>query len=234
MYLGILYNIFICTVIGVTGLICFFQIQKLRKERKADYSNGLDYFILSVGIMWFLIDIRNIFNWIGRVDLNVFVFQWFSGPLVYVHLLPAFYFFGWDFFKDIKKRFLFNIFFTAIVLSAVFTFFKYGFVVGEVTYWGSNHKPNEITNNIFVYGIFVPALLFILVNLGRHLKTWKKERTTIQRQLLGFTIGFLIYALAGIIDALGIVKDWVMLLSRIGIMFAVLFFYLSATFDIVD
>lgn len=230
MYIGILYNTFVCFIIGVTSLAVFLLLQKSREEKEKKYSQGLDYFSLLLGLLWLFVGIRTFFVWRNSLNLDTFIFKWFTGPLTYIHLIPLFYYFGWSFFKGKKLRFFFNALFTLVTLLVVFTFFKYGFEPGEVTYWGTDPAPHKLTNKLFIYCLFLPALLFIIIEFIRRLRNWRRTKDLTERQLFGFTIGFLIYAITGILDALGGIQSWLILLIRIGVMLAPLTFYLSATF----
>ena len=227
---GILYNTFICFFIGIISLIVFFLLQENRKERKVEYSEGLDYFSLFLGLLWLFVGLRTLFVWLNLLSLDVLTFQWISGPLTYLHLTPLFFYFGWSFFQGTKWRSLFNGFFSVIILLVVFTFFMSGFEVGEVTYWGTDHTPNPLTNKLFSYFLFAPIFILMIVEFIRRLRNWMRSKDFKERQLLWFTVGFLIYAITGILDALGAVRGWLILLVRIGIMLAPLIFYLSATF----
>lgn len=231
MYVGMLYNTFVCLVSGITSLVVFLLLRKTRKKKKREYSEGLDYFVLLLGLLWVFVGLRIFFAWLDKPDLDLFVFRWFSGPLTYLHLIPLFYYFGWSLFKNKKIRLLSNIFFTSVALLTVFTFFKYGLMPGEVTYWGTDPIPNPLTNKLFVYGLFLPTFLFIIIDFIRRLRAWRRTGDPTERQLFGFTFGLSIYALIGVFDALAAVQDWRLLLFRIGIMVAPLIFYLSATWE---
>lgn len=229
MSIGILYNTFVCLVIGIAGLVVFFLLQKNRKKMEKKYSQGLDYFSLLLGLLWIFVGLRNFFAWLNLPDLDIFVFRWFSGPLTYLHLIPLFYYFGWSFFRNTKIRFLFNCISTLLVLFVVFTFFNYGFSPGELTSWGTDPEPNSLTNQLFIFSLFLPVFVFMVIEFIRRLRNWRRTRDVIERQLFGFSSGFLIYAVMGIFDALGIVQGWLVLLIRIGVMFAPLTFYFFAT-----
>lgn len=229
MYTGMLYNTFVCLVTGFTSLMVFWLLRKIRKQRRKEYSQGLDYFLLFLGLLWILVGTRIFFAWSGRRDLDVFIFRWFTGPLTYIHLIPLFYYFGWSLFKDKKIRLLFSGFFTVIALATVFTLFRYGLDPGELTYWGTDPIPNSLTNKLFTYGLFFPAFLLITVELVRRFRSWRRAGDPTERELFGFASGLLTYALIGVFDALAAAQGWIMLLLRIGIMLAPLIFYLSAT-----
>ena len=232
MYTGEAYNVFLCFVISLTSLIVFFNLRKIRKNRKVEYSEGLDYFTLSLGLLWGIIGIRKIFNLFDRPDLNIFLFQWVSGPLNYIHLLPAFNYLGWNFFKEKKKiRLLFNGFFALMIFLTVLAFFKYEIITGELGYWGSHHEANKAVGRLFIFTIFLPALICILIEFVKWFRKWRQTGNPTDRQLLGFSIGFLIYAITGAIDTLGIFKGWAVLLVRVGMMLAPLTFYLSAAWE---
>ena len=229
MSVGILYNTFVCLVIGITSLVVFFLLQETRKKRVKQYSQGLDYFSLLLGLLWIFVGLRNFFAWLNFLDLDVFVFRWFSGPLTYIHLIPLLYYFGWSFFKNKKIRLLFNWISTLLVLFVVFTFFRYGFNPGELTSWGTDPEPNSLTNKLFIFSLFLPVFVFMIIEFIRRLRNWRRTGDAMERQLFGFSSGFLIYAITGIFDALGVIEGWLVLLVRIGIMFAPLTFYFFAT-----
>lgn len=229
MNVGILYNTFVCLVIGITSLAVFFLLQENRKKRAKQYSQGLDYFSLLLGLLWFFVGLRNFFAWLNLLDLDVFVFRWFSGPLTYLHLIPLFYYFGWSFIKNKKARFLFNTLSTFVVLIVVSTFFIYGFSSGKMTFWGTDPEPNSLTNKLFIFCLFLPVFLLMIIEFIRRLRNWRRTKDPVERQLFGFNLGLLIYAIIGIFDALGVVEGWLVLLVRIGIMFAPLTFYFFAS-----
>ena len=233
MNIGILYNTFVCLVSGFTSLIVFAFLRKRRKEEKVKYSESLDYFLLLLGLLWVLIAVRIFSTWLNNIGLELFLYKWFIAPLTYVHLLPGFYYFGWSFFRDKRKiHFLFNSFFTCTILLAVITAFKYGFTRPEVTYWGNNIISNPISNKIFTFGVFLPVVPCIIIEIFRRLKKWKRTRDYNERQLFGFSLGFLVYALAGFFEALIFTQGGAMLLARSGIMLASLTFYLSVVWGL--
>ncbi|MBD3208077.1 MAG: hypothetical protein GF370_01305 [Candidatus Nealsonbacteria bacterium] len=207
-------------------------LQKRRKKKEVGYSQGIDYFALLLGMVWVLTGMRNFFVWINYPEWNFLLSRWVGGPLVYLHLLPAYYYYGWSFFKEKKNlRLLFNGFFTIVVAVAVITFFQYGIKRGEVTYWGMKHEPNEISNTIFLYGLFLASAPGTIIEFVRRFKKWKKTRSAQDRQLFGFSVGFLIYLLTGALEVLVFNETWVVLLGRIMIMLAPLSFYLSVVWS---
>ncbi len=230
--IGMIYNASICFITGFTALVVFRLLLKARKEKGKEFIKLVNYFTLLFGMVWILTGLGVIFVWMGRPELDVFFFKWFAGPLIYIHIIPAFYYFSWSFFGDRKKiKLLFNILFTSVVIFTVFTFWKYGFSASEVTYWGRTLVPNRITNDIFTGAIFIPTFLFIIVELVRRFRNWERTGVYRERQMLGFNVGFLVYALAGFFDALAEAQGWLMLLARIGSMLPPLIFYLSAIWD---
>ncbi len=229
--IGILYNTFVCLIAGCTSLIVFSLLQKKRRKGEISHNIAIDYFLLCLGLLWVFVGVRLFFVWLDWVEADLFLYKWFVGPLSFLHLLPAFYYFGWSFFKGKKSRFLFNGFFTLTVFSAVLILFLLGFERPEVTYWGNNIKPNKISNTIFTFGVFLPALPILIIEISRRIKGLKEKRNHEAKQLFGFSIGFLIYALAGFFEALVFTQGWMMLITRTGIMLAALVFYLSATWE---
>ena len=69
----------------------------------------------------------------------------------------------------------------------------------------------------------------MIIEFIRRLRNWRRTKDPTERQLFGFSLGLLIYAIMGIFDALGIVEGWLVLLVRIGVMFAPLTFYFFAS-----
>lgn len=233
MNTGSLYNAFVGFVIGGVGATTFLLLRRLRRKKEIRYSQFLDFFLLSLGATWFFIGFRNFIVWRGLLELNRFLFNWITGPLTYIHLIPGLYYFSWSFFREKRIiRLLFNSLFTCLAAATVFTFYKYGFEMGEMTYWGINPVPNEATNNLLSCGIFVPSFFCIIIEIIRRYKRWKRTGKDSEKQLFGFSIGFLIYALTGIFDAVGGSQGWLTLLVRTGIMTAPLIFYLSATLEL--
>jgi len=216
MTVGILYNIFVCSITGMVGLVVFAQLQGIRKRKGAEYSQGIDYFLLLLGILWVFVGIRLILAGTGMIELELFVYKWIVGPLTYFHLLPAFYYFGSVFFKEKKFRDLFISFFVLTTLLAVFFLFRDGFFRPQPTYWGNNIKPNKLSNIIFNVTIFLPAIPFIVFEIFRRIKEVKKRKEA--RQLLGFAFSFLVYAAAGFFEAIVFTQGPLMLLARTGIM----------------
>ena len=232
MFVGVLYNTVVCFIITIVSLLVFKHLRAMRKEKPRIYSEGLDYFCLTLGLLWFFVGLRTFFVWLGYLGLDEFIFKWFSGPLTYFHIIPLFFYFGWSFFKD--KRTIstsFGLLFTVLTIAVIFTFYQYGFTRGEVTYGGTDFTPNERTNKLFTYGIFLPLLVCMIVEFLKRVGEWRRTKDITQRQLFGFSVGFLIYALMGIFDALGIAQDWLILLVRIGVMLSPLTFYIFTTWS---
>lgn len=229
MHIGILYNTFVCQIAGLVSLVVFFQLRKLRKAKKAFYGKGLDYFLLSFGILWILVGLRVFFVWLSRRDLEMFLWNYFTGPLTYLHILPLAFYFGWSFFDKKIIRVFFEVFFSLTILLSVFTLIKYGSLAGELTFWGTKPIANQVTHKIFVYGVFLPIFFSILIEFIRRLLKWRASLNIIEKRLFGISFGLLIYALIGILDGLAIVKGVSLLLVRIGIMVSVLVIYFFAT-----
>jgi len=232
MSIGVLYNTFVCFITGFFSLMVFSRLKEIRREKEKQYSEGLDYFALLLGLLWLFVGVRTFFVFLGRLDIDNLIFAWISGPLTYLHLLPLFFYFGWSFFPEkgtIRK--LFVSLFSCIALAAVVTLFLYGFSEGTITYAGTDQTPNDLSNDIFTFGIFFPLFIFIISEFIRRFKKWRETKDATQRQLWGFSLGLLVYSAIGIFDALGIIQGWLVLLVRIGIMVAPLTFYLSATWE---
>ncbi len=229
--IGVLYNVLVCFITSMTSLTVFFLLKKRRKEKEVKYSQGIDYFCLSLGLLWFFVSLRSFFVWFGYLGLDSQVFQWFSGPLTYLHLLPVFHYFGWNFFKGKKAHPFFIGAFYIMTALTLFAFFSGEIIIGETTYWGREIEPNALANKVFSYGIFVPAFVCVLADFFRRIGRWKKANFLSEKQLFGFSFGLLVYCLTGIFDATGLAQGWVMLLLRIGTMLVPLTFYLSAIWE---
>ncbi len=229
--IGVLYNVLVCLITSITSLTVFFLLKKRRKEKETEYSQGIDYFCLSLGLLWLFVSLRAFFVWFGHLNLDVQIFQWLSGPLTYLHLLPTFHYIGWIFFKKKKPRLIFIGAFYVMTALTLFAFFSGENIVGDVTYWGRDIEPSALANKMFSYGVFVPAFLCVLVDFFRRVGAWRKDNVLREKQLFGFSLGLLIYCLTGVFDATGLAQGWVMLLLRIGTMFVPLIFYLSAIWE---
>ncbi len=230
MYIGTLYNVLVCFIAGLSGILVFFKLQALREEEEQRYSRGLDYFLLSFGVLWILVGVRNFFFWAGYGALDTLIWKWIVGPLTYLHLLPLFYFYGWSFFD--RHRALYVLFvgtFTVITFFTVGVFFAYGFELSEMTYWGTKYDANPLTHSIFTYGIFIPALFCVFFDVLRRFKAWKEKKFFANKRLFAFNIGLLIYALVAVFDGLAIARGETLLLVRIGIMVSALIIYFFAT-----
>jgi len=232
MEIGILYNIFVCLITGLVSFIVFFALRKKRKQKNLAYSEGLDYFCLLLGLVWLSVAARFLLSWLGYNSLSTLVFKWVIGPLGYLHLIPGFYYLSWSFFGDKNgRRLLFNVIFTLAALVAVFTLFKHGFKEAEATYWGSKIEINSKATSIFVFGIFLPGFLLIMVEFVRRLVQWRKSENHNSKQMFGFSLGFLIYGLTGVFERAIWTQGWQMLLVRIGIMMSPLILYFSTTLE---
>ncbi len=229
MYTSMLYNIFVCFVAGFSGLFVFTRIISIRKEKEVNYSRGVDYFLLSFGILWTLVGIRILFVWLDYPELDRAMWHYIVGPLTYIHILPLFFFYGSLFFIKKKYRILFSSFFSVVTLFAVGALFLYGFELAEMTYWGTKYNANDITHKIFTYGMFIPALFCVFTEFFRRAKIYRNERRFDDRQLLGINTALLIYALVAVFDGLAIASGWTLLLVRIGIMVSALIIYFYIT-----
>ncbi|MBM3250964.1 MAG: hypothetical protein FJZ07_01900 [Candidatus Nealsonbacteria bacterium] len=234
MYTGALYNSFVTFIAGIVSLIVFFQLGRLRKKREIRYSRGVDYFLLLYGLLWIFVGIRVFFDWLGLLDLDMFIWDWFTGPMTYIHIVPGFFYFAWSLFKRKGARYLFigSLIFGTIL--CLYTFFRYGSIPGELTYWGTKPVANELTQKVFILSVFLPILLAILTDFFRRLKRWLKTKNIVEKQIFGFNAAFLIYASIAIFDALALAPGWKLLLVRIGVMISALIFYLSANIETED
>lgn len=164
----------------------------------------------------------------------MFIWNWFTGPMTYIHIIPGVFYFGWSLFKRKTYRHLFITSILCGIFLSVYTFFKYGSIPGILTYWGTKPVANELTQKVFICSVFFPVLLAIFTDFFRRLKNWIKTKSAVEKQLFGFGLAFLIYASTAIFDALAIARGWTLLLIRIGIMLSALIFYLSATIETED
>ena len=229
MYVGMLVNVIVCFIVGIANLAAFWMLRGIRKKQKLKYSQGIDYFVLFLGLLWPLVGIRIFFAYLGRPDLDIFMWKWFTGPMTYLHPLPLFAYFSWLFFRNSKIRFLFNSFFVLTTLFTIFTFFKYGFTVGEITFFGTKPVSNDLTHKIFTFGIFLPLITCAIIDFFKRLRSWIKNKDLLGKQLFGFSIAILLYGTVGAFEGLSLVKGWTMLLTRLVIMVSALVFYLSAS-----
>ncbi len=229
MYTSMLYNIFVCLVAGFSGIVVFAKIINVRKEKSVGYGRGVDYFLLSFGILWILVATRIFFVWLGYPDLDWAMWRYVVGPLTYIHILPLFYFYGSLFFNKKQYRIIFSSIFSIITLFAVAALFMHGFELAETTYWGTKYNANELTHQIFTYGMFVPALICVVTELLRRALIYRKGKKFSDKQLLGINSALLIYALVAVFDGLAIASGWTLLLVRIGIMVSALIIYFFIT-----
>jgi len=232
MNIGILYNTFVCLITGLVGFMVFLSLSKKRKKKEEEISKGLDYFSLFSALLWFASGVGTFSNWINRPEIGRTIYKYFTGPLVYIHLVPAFNYFGWSFFKESKKtRQFFNSLFIVISAIAVVTLALYGFQQPEMSYWGANVVPNDLANNIFIFGLFLPGLVCIMVELGKRVRRWNQKNNLENKRRAGLALGYFLYALAGVFDALGSAQAWMTLVARSGVMVSFLIFYFFVTLE---
>lgn len=231
MYIGMLYNVFICLVSGFSGIIVFILLQRLRKKEKREYSKMLDYTILAFGFLWISSGLRILFLWFGRPDLNLFIATWFTIPMMYIHIALAFFYSTWALFKNKKIRLVFNGFFIFIVLVALFVLFKYKPVGGEISYWGTKSITSSLSDSLYIYGMFPLTFILLVIGFFRRLKIWRKTKNLVDRQLLGIHGSIIAYGSIAVFEGLSLLKNWTLLLVRIGIMICIFSVYLFATSD---
>lgn len=224
-----LYNIFVCLVAGFSGIFVFIKINSIRKEREVFYSRGVDYFLLSFGVLWILVATRILFVWLGYPHLDKLMWHYVVGPLTYIHILPLFYFYGSLFFNKAHYRSIFGGLFSIVTLFAVISLFIFGFELAEITYWGTKYNANDLTHKIFTFGMFVPALICVIFELCRRFIIYRRGSKFSDKQLLGINVALLIYALVAVFDGLAIASGWNLLLVRIGIMVSALIIYFFIT-----
>jgi hypothetical protein len=231
MYIGILYNVFICLISGLGGIIVFILLQRLRRKEKREYSEMLDYTILAFGWLWLFSALRTSFLWIGRPDLDLFIATWFTIPIIYIHIALAFFYSTWALFKNKKIRVVFNGFFILVVLVALFVLFKYKPVAGEISYWGTKSVTSSLSDGLYIYGMFLPTFILLVIGFFRRLRIWRKTKSLIDRQLLGIHGSIIAYGLIAVFEGLSLLKNWTLLLVKIGIMICIFSVYLFATSD---
>jgi hypothetical protein len=231
MYIGMLYNIFICLISGLGGIIVFILLQRLRRKEKREYSEMLDYTVLAFGLLWLFSALRTSFLWFGRPDLDLFIWTWFVNPMMYAHFALFFFYNSWALFKNKKIRLVFNGIFVLIVLASLSTFLKYKPLPGKITYWGTEPIISTLTNIFHIYLIFLPIFILILIGFLKQLRIWIKTKNPIHAQLLGIHGSIIAYGSIAAFDALSFLQSWILILIRIGIMVCVFSIYLFATSD---
>ncbi len=230
MDIGVLYNVVVCFFAGGSGVFVFWKINSLRSKKKVLWNKNLDYFLLFFGLLWLSVGLRNLFFWLGFPELDMLSWKWFVGPLTYLHILPLFYFYGNLFFyKKKNKESLFSGIFTLVSFAVVTSLFIYGFDLAEVNRWGTKYDANMLTHAVFVYGIFIPAIICILADLVRKFNGWRKKGNFYYKQFLAINVGFLTYAMVAVFDGLALAKGVTLLLVRIGIMVSAMIIYYFVT-----
>ena len=231
MYQGMLYTTFIDYIGGFTALIVAWQLQKIRKSKKREYLKYLSYFFFLYGILRVMAGTRILFVWYGRRDIENIIWKWVTGPLTYIHILPGFYYYTFLFFKSKTRRRWIRGIFTIIVIITISSLYIYGYSLGKITYWGSKPVINPITNYLFLFAMFIPAISYSFADFFKRIIRWRRTKEFMEKRLFGFDLGLLIYAASGAADALGIVRNWPLLLVRSGIMASALVVYLFAVWE---
>ncbi|MBD3208280.1 MAG: hypothetical protein GF370_02425 [Candidatus Nealsonbacteria bacterium] len=223
-------------VAGLAPVLVFLRLQesiKKRKQRK-DQFRYLSCFVGLYGVLRLLAALRGAFVFVGRQqDLGMLVWNWGTGPLTYLHLVPLTVFYGMSFFPRKKSwRNLYIEFILLFVAITVVTHFAYPSTPGEITSWGTRPEPHPITEKLFTFTIFFPLTLSCIVDLFRRIRRWMKNKALVDRQLVWVNSGILIYAFSGFFDALALAKGWAFLAARIGIMISALVIYVGATWEL--
>lgn len=231
-YIGILYSVFVCLTAGIVSLLVFHALVKKKREIKESYHLGLIYFCLMLGLLWISVGLGALFTYLGKVELRMIVHNILIGPLTYLHVLPIFYYFGWSFFpRNSKMKFLFDVVGTILVLTALFSHFKYGSERLELGYWGDNMVPHKITSQIFTFGVCLPAFLSIIVELIKRYRRWQKDKSLINKKLFGLSLGLLSYAVTGVLESQVFTEGWPLVMARVGVMIAPLILYFSFSIE---
>lgn len=227
--------IFVDLISGLAPFLVFLRLQQDLKsmeggQRKQAF-RYLSYFVGLYGILRILAAARGFFVFLGRQkDLGMMVWNWGTGPLTYLHLVPLAFFYGISFFPEKKNlKFLYTGLITVFITATLFTHFWYPSTPGEITDWGTRPKPYPLTKEMFSYLIFIPFTLSCLIDFFRRLNNWKQKKDPKEKQLFDINFGVLIYAVTGVFDALAIAEGWAFLLVRIGVMTSALVFYLAIT-----
>ena len=229
-FFGIYLNILVVFLGGSIALSVFSKIRRLREIRERSYSKGLDYFLLTFGILWISVAIRNLFFVLRYPEWDRWFWAWVTGPLTYFHILPLFFFFGWAFFKDRRGLNLaFKGFFSLAIILAVAFLFLFGFET-VATEWGTKHDANPYTDAVFTFAVYLPILILVICFLVQRFMIWGKTHALFDRQMFGFAIGFLVYALIAVLDGLALVVGYGLILVRIaGTLLPSLIFYYYVT-----
>jgi len=225
--LGILYAVFLGSFLAIGGFFLSYLFRKRKREENTYYHRSLRWFFFMFAMIWISTPVTGFYKWMEKPEVGGMLYTFIGGPFTYLHLVPAFYYFGWSFFPDKKLiRYLFIGIFTLISISALLAFWVYGFERPEIGFWGANQIPNKLASNILTFGLSLPGFLCILAELIKRYRKWKKTKDLQEKRLFGYAVGFLIYAVGGIFDALGS-QDWIPLFSRGVLLISLLIFYIS-------
>lgn len=227
---GILYSVFVCLTTGLTSVGVFYLLSQKKEEEKVH--PAISYFCLLLGLLWISVGLGALFTFLDRIDLRLAVHNFLIGPLTYLHVLPTFYYFGWSFFSKRKKvRLGFYFISTILVLASLFSHFIYEPERIELGYWGDNIVPHPITSNLFTFAVCLPAFVAIFIELIKRYREWQEEKTMINKRNFGFSLGFLAYAVTGVLESQVFTQGWPLLLARIGVMIAPLVFFFFSSLE---
>ncbi len=235
---GVLFNIFACLVAGISGLMVFSRISKLRRSPvPTDYGRGLDYFLLAFGVLWLLVALRLTFFWFSEglgweffASWDQFIWGWIVGPLTYIHVLPLFFFFAWSFFGYQSHWYrIFVSIFAFTTLVTVVSLFIWEFELQEASNWGSKYDAHIYTHLLFTVTMYLPVVVCIVIDLIRRYKRWARNGSLTELQLAGFNGGILFFAAIAVSDGLALAEGPFMIPVRMGIMVSALIIYYFAT-----
>jgi hypothetical protein len=227
MKIGMLYNVFVCWAIFITGLITAFTL--FRKPR-IDFENTIfANFWLFMSIMWFFSGLRNLAAFFNN-DLGDKLLFYVVTLFLAAQSVCLFTFIFSILFKN--KRLNNLILSIAVLISLLYfiVFVREGVLSSEITYWGREWIPGKNSNFIFKYCFFIPLIGALLINLIRKSYNFFLGNK-IDWLMFFLLIAVSLYVSIGIVDALGNISGPYLLLVRIFLMLACLCEYLAISID---
>ena len=225
MQTGLFFNSLICLITAGFTFFTAWYVYRNNKNNLVDVS--CSGFWLFAGITWFFVGISLVIFHLGFAGWDVFINQYIIQTVIYAQIVAGTYYVAFRVLKNhrLAKK-VFWLFCVLAIIGLGFTYQKGGVLLGQISYYSTEYKINQIAWQIFQVMVAV-ALFGILYDSGRNLyyRFWRKELFEIKYFLVNLSV--IVYGVIGYFDQQGYTAAWTVIVMRMIIIFCAQTAYLA-------